>query len=187
MTFKSTSKISVGGPQGHSRHLGRSLAGLAMAAALTGVIATPAFAAPSDTDSGVTTGHVVVESGITLTDLSPSFTITGTPGATVGANVSYNVETNNAAGYGVTVQSESATMDPAGPSGDTIPIAALTAKDSTGATYMPVSSTVELPVHSQAVRSANTGDVLQTDFQMRVPTVEADTYSAAIDFVATSN
>jgi hypothetical protein len=40
--------------------------------------------------------------------------------------------------------------------------------------------------HSQSTRSANGGDDLSNDYQLRVPVVNEDTYSATLDYVATT-
>ena len=85
-----------------------------MSAGLLGAMSGVASADPTTTSDGITTGHAVVESGITLTDLTSSFTLTGTPGDTVqsAAPVTYNVETNNVSGYHVTVVANGAVMAP---------------------------------------------------------------------------
>ena len=138
-------------------------------------------------------GNVAVGSSISLTGLTPSFTLTGLSGATVAGldAVAYNVATNNLAGYAVTVQSQTATMvaDTAGNT-DSIPIGALSARDgaATGTfTYAPVAgpaATDGTTVHTQPTRSAEGGDNLTTDFQVVIPFVNSDTYDATIDYVA---
>lgn len=162
--------------------------GLAVAALATSVVAVSAGSASADPDGG-TIANAVVESGITLTDLTPAFTLTGIPGETVATGstpVTYNVETNNAGGYTVTVQSATATMYPAVANGDTIPIANLTVRETGGGAYTPLTTIggTAVVVHDQDVRSGNGGDLLSTDFQMRMPTVAAGTYSATLNYLA---
>lgn len=159
--------------------------GLVAAALAASVVAVSAGSASADPD-GDTTANVAVASGITLTALTASFTLSGTPGATVGtvSPVTYNVETNNVAGYTVTVQSVTATMAGTGANIDTIPIGDLTVRESGTVPYTPVASATAVQVHTQAGRSANGGDALSTDFQMRIPTVNADTYSATLNYLA---
>lgn len=156
----------------------------ALAASVLAVSAGSASAA----DNEDTEANVEVASGITLTDLTDSFTLTGIPGATVGTTtpVTYNVETNNETGYTVTVQSDDAEMLPADPvaNPDTIPIGDLTVRESGLGAYTPVSAVDGVVVHDQAVRSVNGGDALSTDFEMRIPTVNADTYSATLNYLA---
>ncbi len=64
--------------------------------------------------------------------------------------VTMNVKTNNTLGYTVTVQAAAATMTGATTGNtDTIPVSALTAKESTGSTYSAISNTAPTTVHSQ--------------------------------------
>ena len=160
---------------------------------LVGAVAIAAFAVASAgsaaavEDSDTTDANVLVGSAITLTDLTPNFELSGMPGATVAglAAVTYTVETNNAAGYSVTVQSQTPTMVAnAVGNTDSIPIAALTAREAGIGAYTALSSAVALPVHSQATRSAEGGDDLATDFQIVIPFVNSDTYTATLDYVA---
>jgi hypothetical protein len=171
-----------------SSRAARRLVQLSCAALVLGA-AGVAFSggAANAADNQNTTANATVQSGITLTALTPSFTLTGTPGATVNtvAAVTYNVETNNVDGYTVTVQSASAAMAPATPNGDTIPIADLTVRESGGGSFAPV-TTGTVIVHSQAGRSSNGGDNLSTDFRMRIPTVKDDTYTATLNYLATA-
>ena len=83
------------------------IAGIGVAAA-TGSLMTAGGTVPAlaDTDTGNTTANVDVSSAITLTNLTASFTLTGSPGTTPttgGSPVSMTVTTNNFAGYDVTV------------------------------------------------------------------------------------
>jgi hypothetical protein len=161
-----------------------SIVATALAVAAVGMSAGSASADPD----GDTTANAVVQSGITLTALTPAFTLTGTPGATVATTtpVTYNVETNNVTGYTVTVQSATATMLPADTvaNPDTIPIGDLTVRESLTTAYTAVNATTGVIVHDQDGRSANGGDALSTDFQMRIPTVNADTYSVTLNYLA---
>ncbi|MDQ1414774.1 MAG: hypothetical protein QOF81_387 [Acidimicrobiaceae bacterium] len=146
----------------------------------------------ADTSGQSTNGNVAVSSGITMTALTPGFTISGAPGATVGTStaVTYTVETNNPTGYAVTVQSSADTMTPVLPltTPDTIPIAALTVRQSGGGAYTALNSTgTAVQVHTQGTRSADGGDHLSTDYQIRIPVVAAGTYTAVLNYVATTN
>ncbi len=177
---------------GHSkdravRLLARGAVGAAVAVLAVGMAGTAnADATPPQ---GVT-GNVAVGSSIALTGLTPNFTLTGIPGATVAGldAVTYNVATNNLAGYAVTVQSRSATMVGTGANADSIPIGALGARDGAGtAAYVAVAgpaAAVGTTVHTQTTRSVQGGDPLTTDFQVVIPFVNSDTYTAVIDYVA---
>ena len=162
----------------------------AAAALLLASVAGTAYAAPGDTSNDTTTANVEVTGAITLSALTPTFTLVGLPGATVigAAAVSMLVETNNIAGYAVTVQSTTDTLDPADPVGntDSIPIGALSVKESTATSYTPVSDTAAVTVHSQATRSAVGGDAIVNDYKVVIPFVNADTYSTTLNYVATT-
>jgi hypothetical protein len=175
------------------RHIGRlvlsSVIGVTSIAALTGVLAGSASAAAGDTSPGTTDGHVVVNSAIALTGLTPNFTLTGLPGATVTGTgaVTFNVQTNNLAGYAVTVESQTSTLTPAvGTNTDSIPIGALSVRETGATAFTPLSNTAAVTVHSQNTRSAQLGDALSNDYQVVVPFVNQDVYSATLNYIATT-
>jgi hypothetical protein len=175
------------------RWLTRGSVCAAAAVGLAAAMAAPAGAAPGDQSSDTTQANVQVASSITLTGLTPSFTLSGLPGDVVteiGA-VSFRVTTNNIAGYTVTVQAQTATLVPETPGNpDSIPIANLrvreTADGNTGA-FTSLSSTSTVLVHSQGVESAAVGDELSNDYQVDIPFVNSDTYSATLSYVATAS
>ena len=164
-------------------------AGATMVAVLTVGMAGSAAAEPGITDEGSTTGNVEVGSSISLTALTESFTLSGNVGDTVSETetVTVTVETNNLAGYAVTVQSETATLAAAVVGNtDSIPIGALSVRETGTTPYTPLSSTVAVSVHTQATRSAEGGDDLANDYQVVIPFVNEDTYSVTLDYVATT-
>jgi hypothetical protein len=166
----------------------RGVIGAAVVLLCSGALIGTASAAPGETSGGTTDANVGVTSAIALTALTPSFTLTGLPGATVtgvGA-VTFNVATNNLAGYAVTVVSETPTMVGTGTNPDSIPIADLTVQETGGAGYAALSDTTPVTVHSQSARSAEGGDSLSNDYQLVVPFVNEDTYTATLDYLATT-
>jgi len=169
------------------RTLARGLVTTAVAAALVTGMGGVASAV---TSPGTTTGNVAVTSAIALTVNTASFTLTGVPGSAPvnAAAVTYSVTTNNLAGYAVTVQAATATLAAtATGNADSIPIAALSVKgDATGAVYTPVSNTTAVTVHTQATRSASTGDNLTNGYQVAIPFVNQDTYHVTLDYVAST-
>jgi hypothetical protein len=110
----------------------------AIVAVSAGLLGMMSGVASAQTSSQETTANAQVESGITMTGLTSSFTLTGTPGQTVtgiGA-VTYNVETNNVAGYGVTVEANDPAMVPSIPGNtDVIPVSVLTVQETGGCAY----------------------------------------------------
>jgi hypothetical protein len=148
-----------------------------------------AAAAPSADSPGSTTANVAVGSAIALTGLTSSFTLTGIPGATVAGvgAVTMNVKTNNLAGYAVTVRSLTATMGATAVGNlDSVPIGALSVRETGTTTYAALSDTVARTVHSQATRSAEAGDTINNDYQVIVPFVNQDTYTASLNYIATT-
>jgi hypothetical protein len=167
-------------------HARRGVIGFALAAALVGGSAGAAFATTGQDSGQSTDAHVAVAEGITMTGLSSGFTLSGIPGVVDGdTSVSYNVETNNVAGYTVTVQSQDADLVGTGLNTDVIPIGTLKVKNSSG-NFVGVSDASTTLVHTQAERSADGGDALGSEYQMLIPVKNADTYTATLDYVATS-
>lgn len=177
-------------PASSPSHLRRVLA-VSAAGGLLALAAgqLPAVAAPGDQSADTTVARVAVNSAITLQGLTPSFTLTGLPGATVtelGA-VAYTVLTNNVGGYTVTVQAEAAALTPAGASPDTIPVGALSVRPSGGGAYTPLSDTSPLTLHDSDARSDSDGDDYSDDYQVDIPFVADDTYSVTLDYIATAS
>jgi len=148
---------------------------------------------PPASDSGTVTANVVVNSAIVLTMLDESFTLTGIPGESPSQDdaVDYEVFTNNTSGYNVTVQPEAANLV-ASRTGNTdvIPIADLSVKESTSATFLALNAAAPVQIWTQDGRSTEApGDPHSDDYEFNtpIPDVENDTYSDVIDYVATVN
>ena len=167
----------------------RGVVASATTAALVGAMSGIASAAPGDTSSGDTEANVAVASAIVLSGLTPSFTLTGVPGATVTGPgvVTMNVSTNNLAGYAVTVESATPSMA-AGTSTntDSVPIGALSVRESGSPAFTPLSDTSPVTVHSQPTRSESVGTTINNDFQVVIPFVNNDTYSATLNYIVTT-
>ena len=157
------------------------LVGLALAVSAS----VAAFAA---TSSGSTTANVTVaSSGITLSNLTSSFTLSGNPNSTVTSSagiVSMNVLTNNATGYTVSVQAAAANLTGTGGNTDVIPIADLKVKETGGASFTSLSDTSAVTTHNQATKSGASGDTVSNDFQVVIPFVNPDTYTVTLNYVA---
>ena len=164
--------------------------GIAMATAFPVV---PALAAPASGDpssTGNTTANVNVNSGIALTNLTPSFTLSGLPGdtPTINGAVTMQVTTNNATGYNVTVQAASPNLSDA--AGANIPVTDLQVNNGfSGGTagWVPLSSTTPVQVFSQSTPSATTGDTVTNDYRITIPSVPAGAYSGTLNYVASTN
>lgn len=170
--------------------LRRGLALAATAGLLAVASQLPAAAAPGDTSADTTVANVAVSSAITLEGLTPSFTLTGLPGATVAEAdaVAYTVLTNNVGGYTVSVQADAAELTPAGTSTDTIPVTDLSVRPggSTSA-FTSLSNTSPITLHDQGTRSAQAGDGYTDDYQIDIPFVADDIYSVTLNYIATAS
>jgi len=150
------------------RHLqlAGGLAAVGTGLALVGSVAAPALAA----STGSTIANASVLSTVTLSGLTPSFTMSGDPNSTVTAAgaVAMAVTTNNRTGYT-----------------DSIPIANLKVKETGSAGgYTSLGATTPVTVHSQAGKSLSTGDPVSNDFQLAIPFVNSDTYRVTLNYVA---
>ena len=149
----------------------RGVIGAGLAAAVA--VGTAGAASAQASDSGATDAKVEVQSSIVLSGLTPSFMLSGIPGSTPEglSAVTFNVETNNSAGYAVTVQSQDALMAGSAGNTETIAIGALSVKESAGAVNSTnaaykVVTTGAQQVHTQATKSADGGDLLSNDFKV---------------------
>lgn len=167
------------------------LVGLLVAGATVGGLSGRAAPAQADTDTGSTTANVQVGLAITLSDLSPSFTLTGTPGAAVttgGTPVTMRVTTNNFAGYNVTVQPAAADLVGAIVGNtDTIPMTLLEVNGPVqGGTFAALTPGTPLEVANKTTASDPAGDVISNDYRITVPFVRPDTYSGTLNYVTTT-
>jgi hypothetical protein len=164
---------------------------------MAAMAALPAGQALASTSPGSTIANVDVTGAIVLSNLSPSFTLTGIPGqqpADVPA-VTMDVFSNNTAGYTVTVQPETADLAGTGGNTNVIPFADLSVRESAADSvpagdYTPLDSTTSVTVYTQASRSAALpGDELSNDYEFNtpIPDVTSDIYSGTIDYLATTN
>jgi hypothetical protein len=161
-----------------------------MAAAPAGASLT---ADPPASDSGTVTAIVDVTSAIILSNLTPSFTLTGVPGdqpVDLDA-VTFDVFTNNITGYNVTVQPEDAVLAATNSiNTDSIPISDISVRDCCTIDWTPLDASSPITVHNQSDRSAPLpGDELSNDYEFNtpIPDVQSDTYTDVIDYVATTN
>lgn len=163
------------------------IGGLASAAVLAAV-AAPATPAQAQTD-GTTTVTVAVAQVLTLTDLTAAVTLSGEPGETVLVTdaVSMTVSTNNLSGYTVTVVPNAAelTAESAGNT-DTIPFSAVEVENAIGG-FESLDPTTPVTVHTQATPSDEGGDTISHDYQITIPSVDADNYTGTVTYVATAN
>jgi hypothetical protein len=171
--------------------LGTLAVGVALAAGSVALL--PAGQALAATSPGTSIANAAVDSGISITNLTPSFTLTGVPGDTPAATgaVTMDVFSNNATGYNVTVEAAAADMVGAIVGNtDVIPADDLSVEETGADDYAPLSSTAATTVHTQATPSAATpGDALSNDYEFNtgIPDVTPDTYSVTLDYVATDN
>ncbi|GAA3135257.1 hypothetical protein GCM10017600_71580 [Streptosporangium carneum] len=164
---------------------------MAVVGATVGGVSGQASAARADFDSDSTVANIQVGLSITLSDLTPSFTLAGNPGETVtagdGLPVTMRVTTNNFAGYVVTVQP--AAVDLAGAvSGnlDRIASGLLEVRGPAQGDFTPLASGAPLEVARKTSRSDPGGDIITNDYRITIPFVRPDTYSGTLNYVATT-
>jgi hypothetical protein len=145
--------------------------------------------AAADSDAGRSTIHVEVAGAITLTDLTPSFSLTGAPGSVeTSPPVSMTITTNNVAGYRVTVEPAGTALAP-GTSGnaDVISTDRIEVRGPVqGATFQSLDPGTPLLVATRDEASAADGDTVDNLFRLAVPAVRPDTYSGQLNFVVTT-
>jgi hypothetical protein len=143
---------------------------------------------PPGSNAGCTATTTVVERTLTLTNLTPAFGLSGTPGGTVVHNdaVSMTVTTNSPTGYQVTVQAAESQLVPSTPGNPTtIPVANLGVRPAGTIPFQALSDTQPALVHSQLGPSMPDGDVLVNDYQVSIPdSTLADGYSGTLTYVA---
>lgn len=168
------------------RRLAQMLAGPAFVLAGLGMFVAQGSAA-SASNTGTTTANVAVSNAITLSALTPSFTLSGDPGTTVTQDgaVTMNVDTNNATGYTVSVQPTAANLVGTGSNSFTIPVGDLQVRETGQQFFSPLNPAFQLHVYSQDTPSAAGGDNLSNDYQIQIPDgTPPDTYSVTLDYVA---
>ena len=154
-----------------------------------GVLLVSPAGAQAETATAPTTANIIVSSAITLTGLPASFTMAGIPGDVVNDTatpVTMTVKTNNTAGYTVTVQAAAPNLVGTLANTDVIPIAALTVREGVTGAYTPMSNTAPFVAHTQAAESLEDGDLITNSFALLIPFVHEDTYSATLNYIATT-
>jgi hypothetical protein len=146
-----------------------------------GLLCAPATAAAAQPDA-----TVEITTVLTLTGLTPSFALTGEPGTVVSADlVALNVATNDLAGYVVTIQSRTPAMVAATRGNeDSIPIGAVSVRDSGAQSFSSLSDTRPVTVHRRSGPTGEAGEDVGNEFRAAFPEVEKDTYIATLDYVA---
>ncbi len=149
---------------------------------------TGSSCAPAGAGPGCATATTIVARTFALTDLTQSFTVTGTPGSTVTTDgvPTMTVTANNPGGYRVTVRSATALLVGAAPGNTmTIPVDRLSVRESGTSEFRALSVDTPLVVHEQRSPSAPGGDAISNDFQVRIPFVASDTYTVTLVYAVT--
>ncbi len=139
-------------------------------------------------DPGCAASTSVAARSITLSGLTPSFTLTGLPGSTVqqeGA-VGMTVTTNSTGGYAVTVRSTTDVLTGSGSSTDTIPVGQLGVRGTAPRGYVPLSRTAPVTVHTSTGPTSAGGDAISNDYRVTVPDVTSGTYTTELEYIATA-
>ncbi|MEV6984399.1 fibronectin type III domain-containing protein [Sphaerisporangium sp. NPDC051017] len=139
------------------------------------------------TDPRCTATTFVIPLNIVLSDLTNGFTLTGLPESTVRGDgvVTMTVVTNSPTGYSVTVQPASPALTSA-VTGASIPVSRLKVRESGTGPFTPLSPDTPVLVHTRLSPSAANGDRLSDDYEVDIPFVPSGTYSATLDYVAST-
>jgi len=145
--------------------------------------------ADSADNSGCVTFTSIAPRSITLSSLTPSFTLTGLPGSTVEKDgaVGMAVTTNSTGGYGVTVRSRKEALTAPGTS-DTIPIERLSVRSPELNRFVQMTGPSKAPVtvHTSTGPTSSEGDAISDDYQVVIPDVDSGTYSTELEYIATA-
>jgi hypothetical protein len=143
---------------------------------------------PPGSNAGCTATTTVVPQSITLSELTTSFALSGTPASTASQDgaVSMRVTTNSLSGYQVTVRATQAQLGAATPGNPhSIPIGNLRVRETGTLPYQPLSATTPVLVHSQPTPSGVAGDLISNDYQVAIPlTITTDSYTGTLTYVA---
>jgi len=162
----------------------RTLSGLTAGSSYTFTVAATnatGTSAPSAQSNAVTP----YATAISMSGLTPSFTLTGPPNSTITQNgaVTMTVTSNN--GYSVTVQARTGSLTAATPGNSaTIPIGSLQARESGSSLFQALSASSPLVVHQQNGPSGQGGDAISNDYRVQIPALPSDTYSVTLDYIA---
>ncbi|MDP9074136.1 MAG: DUF11 domain-containing protein, partial [Actinomycetota bacterium] len=140
-------------------------------------------------DPRCATATTVAARSITLSDLTPSFTLAGVPTSTVSSTgaVTMTVITNSTSGYLVTVQAAGAWLVGSAPGNTTtMAVGQLAVRETGTPAFRALSAASALVVHQQNAASAPRGDAVSNDYQVHIPFVPPDTYSARLDYVVSA-
>jgi len=123
---------------------------------------------------------------MTLSSLTPGFSLGGLPGTTAELDdaVTMTVTTNSPNGYSVTAQAVDPALTSVVGNGESIPIADLEAREHGATTFAPLSVGTPLAVHSQNHPSALRGDTIGTDYEVLIPNVVSGAYSGSVEYMA---
>ncbi|MET8143648.1 hypothetical protein ABZU32_25380, partial [Sphaerisporangium sp. NPDC005288] len=129
-----------------------------------------------------------VAQSITLSALPDGFTLTGLPDTTVRGDgvVTMTVVSNSPGGYNVSARATSTVLTAPGTNA-TIPVSALSVRETGTTGFQTLSATTPVVVHQQAGPSAQNGDLLSNDYEVDIPFVPSGRYSTTIEYVATTD
>lgn len=143
---------------------------------------------PGSTDAPCSVTVPIAARSISLSGLTSSFTLSGTPNSTVTSEgaVTMTVTTNSSSGYLVTVQGRTPALTSANPgNAASIPITELLVRASGTTPFVPV-TLGPLTVADRHQATPPSGDAVSNDFRVDIPFVPGDTYSGTLDYIVSA-
>jgi hypothetical protein len=146
---------------------------------------------PARAGAAMPTGAQALQHPIRMSELTPSFTLSGPPNTThtrIGA-VSLRVWTPNPTGYRVTVQAAAPFLTPVSAGNpDVIAVSRLQVRGTGTTAFTPLSATSAVTVHSQSTMTGPMpGDAISNDFRMQIPFVRSGSYRVTVNYTAITN
>ena len=145
---------------------------------------------PTGAEGACATSTPIAARFLTLSGLTPSFSVTGTPNSQVAQDgaVVMTVFTNSATGYLVSVRAVSDRLTAATPGNDeSIPVGLVNVRgDAQRGEFVPLSEDTPVVVENRIGASSPGGDAVSNDYRVDIPFVTPDTYTGTLEYIVSA-